>query len=72
MVSIALLIWNLTLPVCHSYSIKPTNHFNTLFAIAQYNTLCTINILRAWVVDWRLTQAFAMANVIGANHCPDA
>ena len=42
------------------------------FCTIQYIVQHKINILRAWAVDARLTRAFAIASVTGANYCPDA
>ena len=76
-ISIALLIWKFNscrvlFLVYQTYKSLQHSIYHLIFA--QYNTLYShkINILRAWAADARLTGAFAMASVTGANYCPDA
>ena len=74
-ISIALLIWHFNsccvlFLVYQTYKSLQRSIYNLIFT--QYNTLCSINVLRAWAADARLTQAFAMASVTGAYYCLDA
>ena len=74
-ISIALLIWHFNsycvlFLVYQTYKSLKHSIYHLIFA--QHNSLCSINILGVWAADVRLTQAFVMASLTGANYCPDA